>query len=247
MALVNYHTHTFRCDHATGDFSDLIEEAIKHGFSELGFSEHGPLPNNEVKRLKLNGLDAYLSDLAELKRRYSSELRIHAGLEVEYFPEHDWYHSMLRQHGQIDYLILGQHLGKTANGWIYAPYLREPSDIKAYVELLLVAMKTGYFDLLAHPDLWVVQKDPLTVELSERVIQTAIDCNLPLELNAQGLRKRANYPRPFFWEMVASLKAPCVVSSDAHSVKALCDDSFKKTLGIAERLKLNVVTPDRLK
>ena len=39
----NYHTHTTRCMHAVGDDEDYVRSAIKGGFQELGFSDHGPV------------------------------------------------------------------------------------------------------------------------------------------------------------------------------------------------------------
>ena len=48
MSLVNYHTHTFLCEHATGTIDDYIASAIDTGIEELGFSDHSPLP--EISR-----------------------------------------------------------------------------------------------------------------------------------------------------------------------------------------------------
>ena len=41
---INYHTHTYRCGHAVGNEREYVEKAIELGFSELGFSEHAPMP-----------------------------------------------------------------------------------------------------------------------------------------------------------------------------------------------------------
>ena len=38
----NYHTHTYRCNHATGTEEEYINNAIALGFKELGFSDHAP-------------------------------------------------------------------------------------------------------------------------------------------------------------------------------------------------------------
>ena len=38
----NYHTHTTRCMHATGDDEDYVLSAIKGGYRILGFSDHTP-------------------------------------------------------------------------------------------------------------------------------------------------------------------------------------------------------------
>lgn len=38
----NYHTHTFRCRHATGTPKDYIKYAIDGGIEYMGFSDHVP-------------------------------------------------------------------------------------------------------------------------------------------------------------------------------------------------------------
>ena len=38
----NYHTHTIRCNHASGTDREYVEAAIAAGFKTLGFSDHSP-------------------------------------------------------------------------------------------------------------------------------------------------------------------------------------------------------------
>ena len=38
----NFHTHTTRCNHASGEDRQYVEEAIKGGLKVLGFSDHSP-------------------------------------------------------------------------------------------------------------------------------------------------------------------------------------------------------------
>jgi len=40
--IANYHTHTPRCNHATGEERAYVEQAIKKGLKILGFSDHTP-------------------------------------------------------------------------------------------------------------------------------------------------------------------------------------------------------------
>ena len=40
----NYHTHTYRCQHAGGTEREYIEKAIEVGIKKLGFSDHVPCP-----------------------------------------------------------------------------------------------------------------------------------------------------------------------------------------------------------
>ena len=38
----NYHTHTTRCKHASGEDREYVEKAIESGLKILGFSDHCP-------------------------------------------------------------------------------------------------------------------------------------------------------------------------------------------------------------
>ena len=40
--IANYHTHTWRCNHAHGVEKQYIEKAIGQGLQILGFSDHTP-------------------------------------------------------------------------------------------------------------------------------------------------------------------------------------------------------------
>ena len=42
--LANYHTHTWRCNHARGSEREYVEQALTTGIRVLGFSDHTPCP-----------------------------------------------------------------------------------------------------------------------------------------------------------------------------------------------------------
>ncbi|MBI3316105.1 MAG: PHP domain-containing protein, partial [Candidatus Omnitrophica bacterium] len=44
---VDYHMHTPLCGHAVGEPGEYVEQAIKVGLSEIGFSDHAPLVSHE--------------------------------------------------------------------------------------------------------------------------------------------------------------------------------------------------------
>jgi histidinol-phosphatase (PHP family) len=92
----NYHTHTYRCGHASGTEREYVEKAIELGFTELGFSEHAPMPfPKEVPaanlerllsmRLKMHETEEYFNTLLALREEYKKDIKIHIGLETEYF------------------------------------------------------------------------------------------------------------------------------------------------------------------
>ena len=64
----NYHTHNYRCNHATGTASDYVEEAIKNGFSEIGISDHLPHPGKDIDnhhRMAVDDIPNYIKEIEE--------------------------------------------------------------------------------------------------------------------------------------------------------------------------------------
>ena len=65
--IANYHTHTWRCNHATGTEREYVENAIKGGLKILGFSDHTPMPYPNGFRCKnrmfLSQMDGYVDSL----------------------------------------------------------------------------------------------------------------------------------------------------------------------------------------
>jgi histidinol-phosphatase (PHP family) len=61
--LKNYHTHTWRCKHATGDIEDYVEKALEAGGKVLGFSDHTPLPDGRVHWFPYHGSFHEMEDL----------------------------------------------------------------------------------------------------------------------------------------------------------------------------------------
>ncbi|MCK5198693.1 MAG: hypothetical protein KAR21_10100, partial [Spirochaetales bacterium] len=68
----NFHSHTWRCKHATGTVKDYVDAAISavgatgrspllHESPILGISDHTPLPDNRWShvRMDMSELDAY--------------------------------------------------------------------------------------------------------------------------------------------------------------------------------------------
>ena len=72
MLPYNYHTHTARCNHASGADREYVEAAIQEGVKVLGFSDHAPylFPNTDyysVFRMKTNELFEYAESVRSLQ------------------------------------------------------------------------------------------------------------------------------------------------------------------------------------
>ena len=84
--IANYHTHTWRCSHATGTEREYVEAALARGLKVLGFSDHTPYPFPESHvswfRMKTQELDDYVTVCQNLRREYRDSIEIHVGLEA---------------------------------------------------------------------------------------------------------------------------------------------------------------------
>ena len=112
--LANYHTHTKRCHHASGEDREYVEAAIRAGFQILGFSDHCPwvFPREDFvsgMRLAPAEVDGYFYSLESLKKEYEKEIKIYIGFESEYCPNLVDAQQKLLEGYPLDYMIMGQH------------------------------------------------------------------------------------------------------------------------------------------
>ena len=258
----NYHTHHYLCKHATGNTEEYVLEALRNNFDILGMSDHAP--NNRVGdynvRMDDSEFDLYLRDIEESQAKYGDKITILKGLEVEYFNDHDDYYKNLRE--KVDYLIHGQHYISMTDSMIdlFSGFgLRTKEEILKYAEILTKAMESNYFDIMAHPDLYMCgykNFDETAEKVAHIICQAAIDNDMVLEFNANGFRRgRANtpqgilqpYPRMEFWEIAKTYNVKTILNSDCHSPKILYDDVIKEAEEVYLKLGLNDIGILKLK
>lgn len=231
-----YHTHTYRCGHATGEDEEYILSAIKYGLKRLGMSDHVILP--KIHQYRMRGdyrlLDDYINSMRRLQKQYKSQIEMKVGFEAEYCPEFISYYNSLLKNKKIDYLILGQHCFMHDGSMMWYADLPYQLGIYKYTDDVIKGMSSGLFKYVAHPDLFIplFQKwDDVTKQCSKRIIDAAVKYNMPLEINLAHARyyglgyvgntNKFTYPFLPFWEMVASSKAQVVVGFDAHTPEHL--------------------------
>lgn len=218
----NYHTHTTRCKHAVGSEREYIETAIKKGFKTLGFSDHSPQPFTgglgDVIRMRLYQAEEYTDTLLKLREEYKDSIDILIGYEVEYY--RDAFGVLLNELRKypLDYLILGQHYAPDEFRGFYAgEYTTNENRLKAYVDMAIEGMMTGEFLYLAHPDLINYHgNDGAYVRQMTRLIQKAVDLNIPLEINLFGMVDNRQYPSGRFFSLASEMGAKFVLGCDAH-------------------------------
>ena len=250
----NYHTHHYLCTHAKGNTEDYVIEALKIGLIELGISDHAPNTrvNDVGVRMKPSDLPIYLADIEAAQLKYSGKIKIYKGLEVEYFYDHEEYYDFLRE--KVDYLIHGQHyisMTKRMDDLISGFSLRTIEEIYRYASYLEDAMESGYFDIYAHPDLYMhnyPQFDKYAEIVAHRICKSAEKHNIILEFNANGYRRAGkntkngfepNYPRKEFWEIVKKYNIRTIFGSDAHKPVFLYNQTIKEAEEVYQKLGLN--------
>ena len=146
----NYHTHTLRCGHATGEDREYIECAINNSVEKMGFSDHAPVifPDGSCSyyRVQPNVAQSYIDDMRRLKEEYKDKIKLYIGFEMEYYPKYfNQMYSTAKQVG-AEYLILGQHY--INNEYPNEHFSNDPSDdeavLKAYVEQVVKEFRREY-------------------------------------------------------------------------------------------------------
>lgn len=256
MEKTNFHTHTTRCLHAGGTDSEYIEAALNHKMTILGFSDHAPYPDNRFGlRMKYEELDEYLQTIKNLKKQYSNEIEIRVGLEIEYDSEKKAYYEQLLNEKGVEYLALGQHIYVSpSKEYVNIYCLTNTEQYIEYAQTVKEAVQTGYYAFIAHPDVIFLNDfdwDENCEIASNIIIESALQSKIPLEFNANGLRRgiqqfcdgeRYPYPHQKFWMKVAKQNIPVLINADAHHPSNVYDDKMELAYKLACDWGLNIIT-----
>ena len=247
----NLHTHTFRCNHATGEDRAYVEAAIQAGIKVLGFADHCPqfFPDTDYYsnfRMRPEEAEGYVASLRLLQKEYANDIRILVGFETEYYPK--TYDNMIGFFSQLDldYLIMGQHfIGNEYDDLtMYSSVERESKRLlKRYIAQVLEGLQTGVFTYIAHPDIFNYQGDgDFYREQMDGFLREIKKLDIPIEFNLLGLKNGRDYPNPLFWQLAAEIGNRTVIGYDAHQPEALLDeDSYRRCRKILSDLEITPI------
>lgn len=229
--IANYHTHTWRCNHAQEIEEDYVQAALDRGLETLGFSDHTPycFPAGYYStfRMRPEELEDYCEAVLKLRKQYGHRLHIPLGVELEYYPAYfDETLAMLRD-SPLEYFILGQHFVGSEFQEHYCALMTEDTRIlERYCDQVIEALHTGLFSYLAHPDLLhFLGRDRDYVQQMRRVCRSAKGCGIPLEINLLGIELGRHYPDCRFWEAAGEEGCAVILGCDAHDPQSLRDRS----------------------
>ena len=234
--IANYHTHTWRCNHAGGREEDYVRNAVARKFEILGFSDHTPyiFPGSYESgfRMLQNQLEDYCHVVRKLQEHFAGQIRIPLGVEMEYYPAYFNETLALLRDAGIEYLLLGQHfVGNEIDEHYSGNPTGDVSILKKYCFQVADAMQTGLFTYLAHPDLIHFRGDARQYREHMRLVCTeARNCGIPLEVNMLGHWSGRQYPNPAFWEIAAEEGCSIVMGCDAHAPEHLKKEDTEQQL-----------------
>ncbi len=256
--LHNYHTHTWRCNHADGTEREYIENAIRMGMKTLGFSDHAgwkyPGDYCNTSHMRHDQLLEYCETIAALKEEYKGRIDIKIGFETEYYlPYFEEFMEMIAPL-PVDYMILGHHANGGEIGFRSNCLPTDSEESLAlYVCQVLAGLHTGCFSYLAHPDFFNFSGDDTTyrrymVPFCKEIRRMGI----PLEMNLLGLRNGRNYPSERFFAIAAEVGNDVILGIDAHQPEAILHGemearalAFLRRFGITPLEKLELRPPKR--
>lgn len=255
MQNFNYHTHTYRCGHATGKDDEYIQSAIDAGFEVLGMSEHIGFDgwDDEKERIPFVEMDKYIEDMQALREKYKDQIDIKIGFEFEYFDDkEDYLKEML---SKVDYMIVGQH---AKNFDMYYDHGCNDDDVDIYASQICAALDCGLTKYVAHLDYFMLGKDEFT-KRNEKAIEKICDAVLRndayLEINLKGAtygKKLYNgiqqyiYPHYDVFRIVAQKGCKVMFGYDAHKPEML-QVREKEELLKEEFKDLNLNYQDKIK
>ncbi len=239
--LTNYHSHSKWCRHGQGDVEDIVIEAISKGYTEFGISEHIPYPKDLDYRIKLSEMDEFISQIDHVKRKYKDKIKILKGLECEYYPEFHEHYIDLKEKYNLDYLCLGQHFEDISMENCFFNVASE-NDIITYEKKLMAGIDSNLFDFVVHPDLFLndYHFSKQALETSKNILQKCENINLPLEINANGIRYNRGYPSKDFWKLSQNYKITTIINSDCHFLEEIYDKNMESAYEMAKDLNIKI-------
>jgi histidinol-phosphatase (PHP family) len=225
--LADYHMHTPLCRHATGTAAEYVARAKELGLAEIGFSDHSPMPSYfDDWRMLAEELPQYVDWIAEA-RAAAGDMPVRMALEVDWLEGGESWIENLSSRAPWDYLIGSVHyigawnFDNPAEKQRFTDFGAEEAWDR-YWQLFAAAARSGFFDIMGHPDLikkFGHRPDGDLRRYYEPAITAVAEAGIAIEINTAGLFKDVQemYPAAEFLTLARAAKIPLTINSDAHA------------------------------
>ena len=241
----NLHTHTTYVDGILSA-EEMILAALKKGCDSLGFSEHSFIPFDADFSMTPDMTKKYIDELVALKKKYSNDIEIFIGLEIDYY-------TMWKPDEGLDYILGAAHNLKVKDrfgNYKFVSVDANPESQKqvvdtyfdgdfytmaeAYYEILSDITQVTNADIIAHFDLVAKFNHNNSVfdEQHPRYLNAALDamdaildnCKI-FEVNTGAMyrgNKSEPYPSAFLLKELFKRGGEVVLGSDSHDGDSIC-------------------------
>ena len=238
--------HTPLCRHAEGEPTEYAAQAARVGLTEIGFTEHAPMPGDDFDdwRMLERDLDLYIEKIDQAAVENPS-VTVRKSLEIDFLPGYEEWMRDLAKRFKWDYLIVSVHY--LGGKWSFDhPNHRDSwsgRDVNAawaeYYELLRQSAALGVFDIIGHCDLIKVFGDKPSGDCAAMwrpFLEEVKRQDIAIEINTNGLNKPCGemYPSTALLEMAAEIGVGLTFGSDAHSAGRV-GEQFDQAIALAKR------------
>lgn len=238
--LTNYHSHSSFCD-GKAPIEDFIKKAIDQGFSSYGISSHAPLPFSTKWNMEQADVPEYLSQIDQLKEKYSNKIELYAGMEIDYLnrihnPANNYFQTL-----PLDYRIGSVHMLYDNKGEIvdldskpdiFANNIKEhfhnnlKNTIISYYDKLIDMIELGGFDILGHADKISLNaniyhpgilKEKWYLDKIKEYFHFIAEKQIMVEINTKAYTLyNIFFPNQEHFQLIKNLQIPVLVNSDSH-------------------------------
>lgn len=212
------------------------------------------IKNGPYMRMPYEQMEEHLNILNQCQKTYEDQIKIVKGFEAEGLSEYfDYYQTLLYEH-KVDYLILGHHFHKHCiHSEYYGKDKMNKKEIYQYCNDVEKALETHLFSYLAHPDLFLIGYPEFDLDaktVSRRICEKAKELNIPLEVNAGGMRRGLHevkgemlypYPNAHFWNIASEVGNDVILGFDAHDPSDFNNAMYEQMMKFAKDHHLHVI------
>lgn len=235
------HLHSSYSGDSDTPMEDMIRQGIALGLTTMCFTEHNdfhyPESPDTPADMFLLDTDPYLYDLARLKEKYGSQIRLLFGVELGLQPEALRENAVYAKSYDFDFIIASSHICHGRDPYYPAFYECRPEEeaYREYFESILENIrKFSNFDVYGHLD-YVVRYGPLKdrnysyekyQDILDEILKTLLDMGKGIELNTGGIKSgmREFHPCTAVLKRYRELGGEVVtVGSDAHDAGHIGD------------------------
>ena len=255
------------CHHATDSLEEIVQLYIAKQFPWVGITEHTPAISDELlypdqkeagltPEFLLNRFADYMKECRRLQKKYSSDIKIFAAMEIETYSGYEEFIPYLINRFQPDYIVGSVHFvndmgfdysqeqyDKTveAAGGIVPLYCQYFDQQFEMIKLLKPSV-VGHFDLIRIFDPGY-KKRILYPEIMDRIqrnLQLIGELELIMDFNFRSLLKGADEPyiTRVILEMALKLGISVVPGDDSHGLTSI-GVNMDKWIAVLDELGCN--------